>query len=304
MAALTLAVAGVVASTVVLLPEDEPDEMAIGPTSPPSVQATPIPPPPTPDPVRNVPEVTLFDVEKGQALALWQTDWFVRQALLSPNGRWLYYVASPPRGDTGTENIYRIDLANPQAPAEHIDRGWGMRISSQGDLAYLAFVGTDDYRPTVLAADGSRHELQPGVGFRAFVWSPDGRWLAYKGTPQDDGDTYPEYLLDTRTWQQRTYAEPKPCQCDGNPVPMWSPDSTRFTYVKLTADGEEPLLFDAATLTSVPSPRNKGWINNQSYIASTREGSALEFFTYNIATGHETQLAGPTYSSPDGGDRR
>ena len=180
--AFLLGVVGVIATSVLLLPDDAPDdEMPSGLTGTPTVitapAATLVPPPPTPDPVRNVPEVTLFDVDTGQAQALWQTDLFVRQVEFSPDGRWLYFVAAPPRHDIGSENIYRLDLANPQVPAQHLDRGWGMRVSSRGDLAYLAFHGMDDFRPTVLASDDSRHELQPGIGFRAFVWSP-GRTLA------------------------------------------------------------------------------------------------------------------------------
>ena len=48
------------------------------------------------------------------------------------------------------------------------------------------------------------------------------------------------------------------------------------------------------------SPRNEGWIDSDSYVASRNAGSAIEFFTYNVTTGGEMQLTGPTYPSPDG----
>ena len=219
----------------------------------------------------------------------------------SPDGKWLYFVAFQGR-DIDTSEIYRIDLGNPGATPEHIDQGYAMRISSRGDLAYIHIRGQDDYIPTVLAADGSRHELKPGIGGAAFVWSPDARWLAYSQGYQADQQTYEEYVVDTRTWTQRTYAETLPCNCDSGARPFWSPDSSKFSYVRLTASGPVSVLFDPTTLSMTTAPTNRGWIDSRRYVGSEIQvGNALEFFIYDLASNSRTPLTSPATASPDGG---
>jgi hypothetical protein len=258
-----LTVVGVIASAVLLLPDDAPDDtMPSGLTGTPVVDPTPAFPtiptlPPTPDPTRNVPEVTLFDTSMGTAFPLWQTNLFVPQVEFSADSKWMYFVAFQGR-DIDASEVYRIDLGNPQARPEHIDRGFAMRISSRGDLAYIHIRGPGDYIPTVLAADASRHELKAGIGGAAFVWSPDARWLAYSQGYQADQQTYEEYLVDAKTWTQRTYTETLPCNCDSGARPIWSPDGSRFTYVRLTVNGPVSALFDPNTLTMTTAPTNRG----------------------------------------------
>jgi Tol biopolymer transport system component len=200
-------------------------------------------PTPTPPPAQTaLPQTVLFDLTSGRSLPLAPPGERSGSIAFSPDGRWLVYYARLGTRESPSYNIYRIDLTSTGLEAELFYEGgsFGRLVypsvfSSRGDLAFFDRDDDGESWPAVMRPNGSVHRLSN----RGHVtsWSPDGRWLTYEEPYREDADgneiPIAQYLVDTETWEERKIGESGACHCDGNPRPVWAPDSSKFIYTYL-----------------------------------------------------------------------
>lgn len=295
-----LAVAGVVASAALLLPEDDPDaSMPSGLTGTPVTNPTPafptIPPlPAAPDPGRNVPEVTLIDTQYGGMIPLWERGYRVHEVVF--NNETLYYVRFPVVTRVEDAEIIALEL---QSHSRHkLADGFNIAVSVNGDIAYSTSSGgaiLDRFR---------RPGPDPG-GSGRFQWSPDGRWLTSSEDYQGDGAPMKQYIMDFsfRAVTVREFAETLPCNCDGNPGVHWAPDSTRFEYTRIVGtpgQGERTSeIYEPWGLTKFASPEFLRWVSSSRYVAGGREENDGQYTIRDFVSGSSVNVGHVAALSPD-----
>ena len=146
-------------------------------------------------------------------------------------------------------------------------------------------------RAAVLHPDGSVHRLQQSGHVTS--WSPDGRYLTYE-EPYREGELIDQYLVDTQDWSERKIGESGPCNCDGNPRPVWAPDSSKFIYTYLV--GEVP---DGYAVSEVHFPDarppvqvedDRGWLDADRYIIRVYDEDSYDIVAVSLTTGARTPL--------------
>ena len=154
----------------------------------------------------------------------------------SPDGRWVYYLASE---RNGTRGIWR-QRADGGAPAEPVwqpangfpaleaalspDGSWLVYVAGPADLTnldvYAVRPGRDSVARPLLT--GTHQEAQISL-------SPDGHWLAYASTESGRNEIYvrPFPEVDGGRWQ---------VSADGGELPRWNPRGRELFFVAATGD--------------------------------------------------------------------
>ena len=312
MLALVIVVATAIAGGGLLLSADEEgSESALSPTQTVGT-STPIPlptpwvlpgqppPMPTPDPVRNVPEVTLVDTQNGGTIPLWEPGYRIHEVVFQSD--WLYYVRFPVATGVVDAEIMAFSLQSHQSAYKLAD-GYNITISVYGDIAYT--VRHPDGTDTGATLDRFWRPGPPPGGAGRFAWSPDGRWLTSGDGYLGDGVPIPQYILDYdfRTARVRQFAETFPCHCDGGPRVLWAPDGARFQFTRITGvPGQGDYIseiYEPWNLTRVAAPQVYTWIDATSYIVMHQPPPEANYI-YIVATGQKTALPAPVLPSPYG----
>ncbi len=261
----------------------------------------PHPPPPTPtrEPGRGLQETTLIDLQTGQTTPLWQDDERVGRIAFSLDGRWLVFYRSRLGADSSFQ-LYRVDVRPTSHQIEPLAKGFlysNDAFSFGGDLAFAQPQPDGSFRAAVMLPDGTAHQLDSPGHFT--TWSPDGRWLSYEEDYHPDDSPMAQFLVDTETWQEQRIGASKPCHCDGNPRPIWAPDSAHYIYPYITGEIgvdsrgvyelREPLSGIAPRLID----RADGWLDSQHYVARVPSGNgdnSFGFFSVDVDTGESIPL--------------
>jgi Tol biopolymer transport system component len=237
----------------------------------------------------------LIDLANGRSLPLAPVGERSGRVAFSPDGRWMvFYLREGPR-ESQTSTIYRIDLTSPDLEIEPFYENASFSdspgYSSRGDLAIVARDDDGTSRAAVLHPDGSVHRLQQSGHVTS--WSPDGRYLTYE-EPYREGELIDQYLVDTQDWSERKIGESGPCNCDGNPRPVWAPDSSKFIYTYLV--GEVP---DGYAVSEVHFPDarppvqvedDRGWLDADRYIIRVYDEDSYDIVAVSLTTGARTPL--------------
>lgn len=259
-------------------------------------------PTPTPDPRIAPPQTVLIDLATRRILPLAPAGERAGRISFSPDGRWLLYYNRHGDIESPTFEIFRIDLDSPGLEPELLYEGGFLfgflePFSSNGDFAFVAMDEQRTRWPAVMRPDGSVHRLSvPG---HVTSWSPDGRWLTYEefyhGEDAEGNEPLiAQYLVDTESWAERKIGESGPCHCDGNPRPVWAPDSSKFIYTYLA--GEFP---DGYSVNEVHFPDgrppvqiedDRGWLDSQRYITRVYGDDTYDIVAVDFTTGARTVL--------------
>lgn len=261
-------------------------------------------PAPTPTPSRTAfGQTVLIDLESGRSVPLTPPGERSGSIAFSPDGRWLVYYARHGSLESPSYDIYRVDLASTGLQAEHFYEGgsFGRLVypsvfSSMGDLAFFDRDDDGESRPAVMRPDGSVHRLANEGHITS--WSPDGRWLTYEEPYREDADgneiPIAQYLVDTETWGERKIGESGACHCDGNPRPVWAPDSSKFIYTYLV--GEIPNGHAVAEVhfpdgrAPIEIEDRRGWLDSERYIARVYDEDSYDIVAIDLDTGARTLL--------------
>ncbi len=266
----------------------------------------PHPPAPTQtvEPGRGLQETTLVDLQTGQTTPLWQDYERVGRIAFSPDGRWLVFYRS--RGsDDSSFQLYRMDLQSTDHRIELLAKGFlysSGSLSSRGDLAFAQPQPDGSFRTAVMLPDGTVHELGSAGHFTS--WSPDGRWLSYEAPYEAEDQPMTQYLVDIQTWKESGIGASLPCNCDGNPRPIWAPDSEHYIYPYITGEvgSDRHTAYELRTAGNDAQTRSidraVAWLDSQHYverIGGNSPDSPVQVSSVDIETGQKTPLF-PTVS--------
>ncbi|MPZ49336.1 MAG: hypothetical protein GEU75_08570 [Dehalococcoidia bacterium] len=209
-------------------------------------------------------ETTLVEVATGRAFDLRESsDYRIRQPQFSSDSRFLVYGKE--LSDDSASTILEIDLQQPDLTATTRTDGYMGWLSSTGGIVFYRHQHRDG--PFILTPQGLTHTLQPPGPIWTANWSPDGRWLVYQTSDQDDNGEYTILIADALTGRVRIVDHTEGCQCDSHSPPVWSPAADYFTYVdiELRRSGR-----DLATPAGNQPTRETDitrWINSRQYVA-------------------------------------
>ncbi|MBN2170586.1 MAG: PD40 domain-containing protein [Candidatus Krumholzibacteriota bacterium] len=155
---------------------------------------------------------------------------------LSPDGRWVAFVAADSSGDTSYDlYLKERGASSPRRLTELPGQELNPRWSPDGRrLAFVHLDGDSGALCTMPVEGGEpRRLLDTGPYVAGLDWSPDGRRLVYSAADKSDG-SYALNALDLESGAVSPLSEP-PGDLGGDTWPVHSPDGTHLAFVRCDA---------------------------------------------------------------------
>ncbi|MBI2666407.1 PD40 domain-containing protein [Candidatus Woesearchaeota archaeon] len=160
----------------------------------------------------------------------------------SPDGRYIYFTGMdfPPPHDYEGRRIFRMNADGSNMNVVTDREGESPDISPDGEMVIFKAFRDPQWDLYIMNADGSG-ELNISQGYFGDMyqprWSPDGRFILVGGTHRESEDQ-PVWTAIYLLSPDGSYIEKVAPRGE---FPAWSPDGTKFAYVKTT------VLFDEDT---------------------------------------------------------